>query len=59
MRQAADYWRRYADETARWYRPQRLSRLRGVVSPDMWVSRAERDVWICENGRDENVCIDE
>ena len=51
MRVAAENWQHYADETARWYRPQRLSRLRGVVSPDMWTTRAERDVLICEDGR--------
>ena len=59
MQEAAEHWRIYADETARWYRPQRLSRLRGVVSPDMWTTRAERDVWICQDGRNQNVCIDE
>ncbi len=48
MRQASECWQQYAAETARWYRPQRLSRLRGVVSPDMWNSRVERDAWICE-----------
>ena len=59
MREAAEHWRVYADETARWYRPQRLSRLRGVVSPDMWMSRVERDEWICKDRRYRNVCIDE
>ena len=52
MREAAEHWRKYADETAGWYRPQRLSRLRGVVSPDMWMSRVERDAWICEEKGD-------
>ena len=59
MREAAEHWRVYADETARWYRPKRLSRLRGVVSPDMWMSRVERDEWICKDRRYWNVCIDE
>ena len=52
MRAAAASWHRYADETARWYRPQRLSRLRGVVSPDMWDARVDRDILICEDRRE-------
>ncbi len=59
IRLAAGYWYRYADETARWYRPQRLSRLRGVVSPDMWHSRVERDIMICEDRREKDVCPDQ
>ena len=51
IRTAAEYWHRYAEETARWYRPQRLSRLRGVISPDMWDIRADRDILICMDRR--------
>ena len=51
MAEAAEYWKHYSAETARWYRAQRLSRLRGVVSPDMWDTRVERDVLICEDRR--------
>ena len=53
MELAADSWHTYADETARWYRPQRLTRLRGVISPDMWDSRVDRDVLICKDRRKE------
>ena len=52
MKEAVEHWHRYSDETSRWYRPQRLSRLRGVISPDMWDTRVERDVLICEDRRD-------
>lgn len=55
MRQAAHHWQRYADETACWYRPQRLSRLRGVISPDMWQARVERDIQICQDRRKKDV----
>ena len=55
MRKAAACWRRYSAETARWYRPQRLSRLEEVVSPDMWDERVERDILICED-RKRNTC---
>ncbi len=51
IEKAAAHWYRYSAETARWYRPQRLSRLRGVVSPDMWDARVDRDVQICADER--------
>ena len=51
LQRAKESWLRYSDETARWYKPRRLSRLRGVVSPDMWDERVERDCAICEDGR--------
>ncbi|MCR4876323.1 MAG: hypothetical protein K5922_04045 [Clostridiales bacterium] len=51
MRKAAACWHAYSAETARWYRPQRLSRLEEVVSPDMWDERVERDILICEDRR--------
>ena len=56
LRLARTQWDLYADETARWYRPQRLSRLRGVVSPDMWHTRAERDLMICLDKEESHVC---
>ncbi len=51
MRRAEAHWRRYSAETAAWYKPRRLSRLRGVVSPDMWDGRVQRDIDICEDRR--------
>ena len=56
MRQAATHWRVYSEKTARWYRPQRLSRLEEVVSPDMWDERVERDILICEDRR-QTTCL--
>ena len=37
---------------AQLYKPQRLSRLRGVVSPDMWDGRVKREPLICQDRRD-------
>ena len=59
MRLAVESWYHYADETARWYRPQRLTRLRGVVSPDMWHTRVERDRMLCEDRRKNDVHADQ
>jgi hypothetical protein len=47
---SADNWTAYSSSMAKRYRPQRLSRLRNTVSPDMFDDCARFDVVIAGGG---------
>lgn len=48
--EALGHWLAYSSSMAKRYRPQRLSRLRHVVSPEMFDAAAETDILIAREG---------
>ncbi len=51
IKNAVTHYHTYSSETAKLYKPQLLSRLRGYVSPDQFDVRAENDILICQSNR--------
>ena len=51
---AYTHWTAYSSSMARRYRPQRLSRMRNMISPDMFDDCARLDIFIAQGENTES-----